>query len=195
MNTLWSGVIAIAFASGLNVYATVLTLGLLDRFEVIELTGPLEALSSPIVLVAALLMYLIEFVADKVPYVDNIWDVVHTIIRPVGGAVLAYSAVGNVDPEWQALAALIGGGVALTSHTAKASARAAVNLSPEPFSNWALSLAEDVIVIALVWLAAAYPWVALGIVIALIALAAYILWKFSRLVRWLWNGRSRVASS
>jgi hypothetical protein len=191
MNALWSAVIAIAFASGLNIYATVLTLGLLGRFEVVELPGHLTALSSTLVLAVALFLFIVEFVADKVPYVDSAWDVLHSFIRPVGGAVLAYSAVADVDPQWQVAAALIGGGVALTSHAAKASARAAANLSPEPFSNWTLSFLEDILAIGVVWLATSHPWLALGVVIVLIALAAYIVVKFSRLIRWLFWGPRR----
>jgi hypothetical protein len=193
MNTLWSAILAISFASGLNIYATVLTLGLLHRFEVVQLPGRLDVLSAAPVLIAAAVLYVIEFVADKIPYVDSVWDVIHSVVRPVGAAVLAYSAVGNVDPQWQVLAALIGGGVALTSHTAKASTRAAANLSPEPFSNWVLSFVEDVLAVGVVWLAAAHPWIALGIVLALIMLAVWIVVKFSRLLRGLWRRRPRLA--
>lgn len=194
MAALWSTLFAVSFASGLNIYATILTLGLLGRFEVIDLPGQLGILRSTPVLAGAAVMYAIEFVADKVPYVDNIWDVIHSIVRPVGGAVLAYSAVGNVDPIWQVLAALIGGSVALTSHTAKASTRAAANLSPEPFSNWILSFIEDVVAVVLVWLAALYPWIALAIAITLLAIAIVIIVKFSRLIRSLWRRQSGDSS-
>lgn len=187
MTALWSTLFAVSFASGLNIYATILTLGVLGRLDIVELPGQLGILGSTPVLAGAGVMYAIEFVADKVPYIDTIWDVIHSVVRPVGGAVLAYSAVGNVDPEWQMAAALIGGSVALTSHAAKASTRAATNVSPEPFSNWILSLTEDVIAVGIVWLAALYPWIALAIVIVLITLAIVIVVKFSRLVRRLWR--------
>jgi hypothetical protein len=128
-------------------------------------------------------------VADKIPYIDSLWDMIHSIVRPIGGALLAYSAVGNVDSQWQLLAALLGGGIALTSHTAKASTRAAANVSPEPFSNWILSFGEDITVVALVSLALMYPWVALGIVTVLFVLALVIIVKFSRFIRRLWGRR------
>lgn len=189
MTSLWSTLLAVSFASGLNIYATVLTLGLLGRFEVVQLPGQLTVLSSTIVLIGAAVLYVIEFVADKIPYVDTVWDVIHALIRPLGAAVLAYSAVGNVDSEWQILAALLGGGIALTSHTAKASTRAAANLSPEPFSNWILSFVEDVLVVGLVSLAVTYPWVALTAVLVLLTIATIVIVKFSRLIRRLWARR------
>lgn len=190
MSAVWSTLFAVSFASGLNIYATVLALGLLGRLEVVELPGQLGVLTSNFVLAGAAIMYAIEFVADKIPYIDNIWDVIHSVIRPIGGAVLAYSAMSSVDEEWQMVAALIGGSVALTSHAAKASTRAATNVSPEPFSNWALSFAEDVLAVGLVWLAALYPWIALAVVLVLITLALVIVVKFSRLIRRLWRRRT-----
>jgi hypothetical protein len=187
MTTLWSTLLAVSFASGLNIYATILTLGLLGRFQFVQLPGQLDLLSSIPVLVGAAIFYVMEFIADKIPYVDSIWDMIHTVIRPIGAAVLAYSAVGAVDPQWQMLAALVGGSVALTSHTAKASTRAAANLSPEPFSNWVLSFVEDVVAVGLVSLAVTYPWIALGIVTILTAIACFIIVKFSRWIRRLWR--------
>ena len=187
MATLWSTLLAVSFASGLNIYATILTLGLLGRFDIVQLPGQLDIVTSLPVLAGAATLYAIEFIADKVPYIDSIWDMIHTVIRPLGGAVLAYSVVGSVDPEWQVLAALVGGSVALTSHTAKASTRAAANLSPEPFSNWVLSFGEDVLAVGLVSLAVMYPWIALAIALVLITLAVVIIVKFSRLIRRLWR--------
>jgi len=122
---------------------------------------------------------MIEFVADKIPYVDNVWDAVHTIIRPAAGALLAYGVVGHVDPAWQLIAALVGGSVALTSHTAKASTRAAVNVTPEPFSNWLLSLSEDGVSFLLVWLTASHPAIAAVFVIVLGSTALYLIWKLA----------------
>jgi hypothetical protein len=187
MATLWSTLFAVSFASGLNIYATILTLGLLGRFDIVQLPGQMDVVSSTPVLAVAAILYAIEFVADKIPYIDSIWDMIHGVIRPIGGAVLAYSAAGNVDPQWQMLAALIGGSVALTSHAAKASTRAAANLSPEPFSNWLLSFGEDVVAVGLVSLAVMYPWIALGIALVLITLAIVIIVKFSRFVSRLWR--------
>jgi hypothetical protein len=181
---------AISFASGLNVYATVLALGLLDRFDALELPPTLSIVSSTPVLIVAAIMYAVEFVADKIPYIDSVWDSVHTIIRPLAGAILAYSTVGDVSPEYQLLAALAGGSLALTAHAAKASTRAAVNVSPEPLSNWLLSLAEDGIAFSLVWVSTAYPLVALGIVVVLVVIAVAVIVAFSRLVRRVWPRRA-----
>src|ERR1700733_1829201 len=126
------------FSSGLNLYATIATLGLLQRFDVIHLPVSLKVLSHPWVVGIAIAIYLIEFFADKIPYVDTFWDAIHTVIRPPAAALLAYSASGGVPPEWRWGAALLAGGVALTSHGTKARARAAVNTSPVAFSDWSL---------------------------------------------------------
>jgi hypothetical protein len=171
-----------AFAAGLNIYATVLALAALHRFDIIHLPAGMHLLASTPVIVAAGTLYAIEFVADKVPFVDSVWDAINTFIRPAAGALLAYGIVGPVEPQWQVVAALAGGGVALTSHLAKASTRAAVNVSPEPFSNWILSLLEDLLVFAVMWLVGTHPVAASVVVLLLIVLAAAIIWKFSRLV-------------
>src|SRR5438105_15057744 len=136
MTGLLSAVLGISFAAGLNAYGTVLALGAFDRLGLIHLPPSLHVVSTTRVMLAAAFLYAVEFVADKVPWIDSIWDGVHSVIRPVAGALLAYGVVGNVDPQWHLIAALAGGTVALTSHAAKASTRAAVNVSPEPFSNW-----------------------------------------------------------
>ncbi len=135
------------FSSGLNLYATIATLGLLERYRIIHLPGSLQVLSHPWVLGIALALYAIEFLADKIPYVDTVWDAVHTLIRPPAAALLAYGATVAAPAEWRWSAALLAGGVALTSHSTKASTRAAVNTSPEPFSNWLLSLGEDALAV------------------------------------------------
>ena len=172
-----------AFAAGLNIYATVLALAAMHRFEIIHLPAGMALLASTPVMIAAGILYAIEFVADKVPLVDSIWDAINTVIRPAAGALLAYGIVGAVEVQWQIVAALVGGGIALTSHVAKASTRGAVNLSPEPFSNWVLSLAEDTPVFVVMWLVGTHPVAASIVVLLLIALAVTIIWKFSRLVR------------
>jgi hypothetical protein len=125
----------------------------------------------------ALTMFLIEFIADKVPYVDSAWDAVHTFVRPPAAAIIAYSAFGQVSEEWKVGAALLAGGVALTSHGAKASTRAAANTSPEPVSNWILSLFEDGLAVFLAWMAAAHPLLTAGIVVVLVLLAVLVIWK------------------
>lgn len=171
------------FSSGLNVYATVATLGLLQYFQVFCLPQTLQGLSHPWVFGTAIALYLIEFIADKIPFFDTLWDVIHTFIRPPAAAVLAYAAAGGASEEWRWGAALLAGGVALTSHGTKASARAAVNTSPEPFSNWVLSFGEDVLAIWLTWMATAHPLVTSIIVVALVALSAYLLYHLFRFAR------------
>lgn len=171
------------FSSGLNLYATVATLGLLERFGVIHLPPSLHGLAHPAVVILAVVLYAVEFIADKVPYVDTIWDAVHTFIRPPAAAVLAYAAVGAAPAEWRWLAALLAGGVALTSHGTKASTRAAVNTIPEPLSNWALSLGEDVLAVWLTWMATAHPYVTTFLVIALVGLCAFLLFHLFRFAR------------
>jgi hypothetical protein len=171
------------FSSGLNLYATVATLGLLQRYGVIHLPAPLEILAHPWVLGIAAALYLLEFFADKVPYVDTVWDAVHTFIRPPAAALLGYGAAGAAAPEWRWGAALLAGGVALASHGTKASARAAVNTSPEPFSNWVLSFGEDLLAVWLTWMATAHPIATTVIVVALVALSAFLLFHLFRFLR------------
>jgi hypothetical protein len=183
MTNLLSAVLGVSFAAGLNTYATVLALGVMHRLGVVHLPSQLDVIGrTPIIAVAALL-YVVEFVADKVPIIDSVWDAIHTVIRPVAGAVLAYGLVGQVDPQWQVIAALAGGGIALTSHTAKASTRAAVNMSPEPFSNWLLSLLEDGVSFVLVWLTASHPLLAFVLALLFVSAAIYIIWKLSHFAR------------
>jgi uncharacterized protein DUF4126 len=171
------------FSSGLNLYATVATLGLLERFGVIHLPQSLHVLSHPAVLSIAVVLYIVEFFADKIPYVDTAWDMVHTFIRPPAAAFLAYSAAGAAPAEWRWAAALLAGGVALTSRGTKASARAAVNTTPEPLSNWALSFGEDVLAVWLTWMATAHPLATTAIVVALVALSAFLLFHLFRFAR------------
>jgi hypothetical protein len=171
------------FSSGLNLYATVATLGLLERFGIIHLPASLHALSHPAVLIIAAVLYLLEFFADKVPYIDTAWDLLHTFIRPPAAALLAYSAAGAAPAEWRWAAALLAGGVALTSHGTKASARAAVNTVPEPISNWALSFGEDTLAVWLTWMATTHPVATTIIVVALLALSAFLLLHLFRFAR------------
>jgi Domain of unknown function (DUF4126) len=171
------------FSSGLNLYATIATLGLLQRYGIIHLPKPLQVLSHPWILGIALSLYAIEFLADKIPYVDTIWDVVHTLIRPPAAALLAYSATAAAPPEWRWGAALLAGGVALTSHGTKASTRAAVNTSPEPFSNWLLSFGEDTLAVWLTWMATVHPTATIVVCAFLIVLAGYLLFYLFRFLR------------
>src|ERR1700751_157106 len=171
------------FSSGLNLYATIATLGLLQRFGVIHLPAPLQVLAHPWVLGIAIALYAIEFLADKIPYVDTVWDAIHTLIRPPAAALLAYGASLGAPPEWRWAAALLAGGVALTSHGTKASTRAAANTSPEPFSNWALSFGEDALAVWLTWLAAVHPTATIVVVVILLGIAAFLLFHLFRFLR------------
>lgn len=173
-----------SFASGLNLYATVAAAGLMQRLGVVQLPEPLHVLADPIVLGVALVLFVIEFIADKIPYVDTVWDGVHTFIRPPAAAILSYSAfAGSLPEEWKLAAALVAGSVALTSHGAKASTRAAVNTSPEPVSNWTLSFLEDGLAIFLAWMAAEHPLLTAAIVVVLVAIAVLVIRKLFRFFR------------
>jgi Domain of unknown function (DUF4126) len=171
------------FSSGLNLYATIATLGILQRSHIIHLPVSLQVLAHPWVIGVAVALYVVEFFADKIPYVDTIWDTIHTLIRPPAAAVLAYASAGAASPEWRWCAALLAGGVALTSHGTKASTRAAVNSIPEPFSNWTLSLGEDVLAVWLSWMAAAHPTATIVIVALLVVLALFLLFHLFRFLR------------
>lgn len=171
------------FSSGLNLYATIATLGLLQRYGVIHLPQQLQVLAHPWVLGIAIALYVIEFLADKIPLVDTVWDAIHTVIRPPAAALLAYGAAGAAPPEWRWGAALLAGGVALTSHGTKASTRAAANASPEPFSNWALSLGEDALAVWLTWLATVHPTATIVVVSILLVIAAFLIFHLFRFLR------------
>jgi hypothetical protein len=171
------------FSSGLNLYATVATLGLLQHFGVLHLPPGLQVLAHPWVVGVAIALYLIEFLADKIPYLDTIWNAIHTFIRPPAAALLTYAAAGAAPTEWRWAAALLAGGVALTSHGTKASARAAVNTSPEPLSNWILSFGEDILAVWLTWMATTHPLATSIIVAALVALSVFLLYHLFRFAR------------
>jgi hypothetical protein len=174
-----------SFASGLNLYLTVAVAGLFQRLGIVQLPEPLVVLSNPVVLGIAITLFVIEFVADKVPYIDSVWDAAHTFIRPPAAALLSYSAFAGegIPQEWKLGAALLAGSVALTSHGAKASTRAAANLSPEPFSNWTLSLLEDGIVVFLAWMAAEHPLITAALVVVLVIAATFVIWKLFSYLR------------
>jgi Domain of unknown function (DUF4126) len=181
--------LGVAWASGINLYAAILVLGYLGATGAMVLPPDLQILASPIVLLAAGAMYLVEFFADKVPGVDNAWDTLHTFIRIPAGAALAAGAVGDVDPSITLAAAIIGGGLAAGTHAVKAGSRVLINTSPEPFSNWFVSLGEDVAVVAGLWTALHYPWVFLGGLLVFILLSVWLLprlWRgIKRVFRWL----------
>ncbi len=172
---LLGSVLGLGFLAGIRLYATVLVVGLALHFHILQLKPGMEGLQVLAdwrVLIVAGVAFLAEFFADKIPYLDSAWDAVHTFIRPVGAAVLAASALVDMDPALRTCAAILAGGVALTSHSGKAATRALVNHSPEPFSNVALSFLEDAIVPAGVWLATAHPLITLGVVLVLVVVTA-----------------------
>jgi hypothetical protein len=189
-----------AWLSGFNLYATVLTLGLLQRLHLVQLPGDLDYLSRWWVIGVAAALYLVEFFADKVPVVDSIWDAIHTFIRVPAGAVLAASAFAHFDPAVRVIALLAGGTLALGSHGTKATVRMAANTSPEPFSNIILSTLEDIFTIALTALAAFHPVVILVIVLIFVLLMIWLGPKIVRAIRrmlrevWLLMGGARTAT-
>jgi len=179
--------LASGLASGLNVYASVAILGLIQYAGWVALPAPMDAMSHPWVIAAALILYLIEFVADKIPYVDSAWDAVHTFIRIPIGALLAAGMFSQFPGHWQVIMAMAGGFLAFQAHGTKASLRVAANASPEPFSNWALSIGEDVLVAVLLWLAAKHPYVSLAVVAALVVGSFFLLRLIFRTFARLWR--------
>ena len=172
-----------SLAAGVNLYATVAILGLASRYQWVALPEQFKAFDNPWIIGAAGVLYVIEFVADKVPWVDSLWDSVHTLIRPVGGAVIAVASLGDASPAMTAGIAILGGVVSASSHATKAGTRVAANASPEPFSNWILSLTGDAFVIGLSFITLKFPLVALGVSVAiliLIVMVARSLWKWLR---------------
>jgi hypothetical protein len=172
-----------AWASGINLYATIATLGVLGATGNFALPPDLQILAHPMVIGAAALMYCVEFFADKTPGVDTAWDTLHTFLRIPAGAALAAGALGTVSPEAQVAALIIGGGLAATSHTLKAGTRVLINTSPEPFSNWAASVAGDVAVFGGVLLAVYEPTVFLGLLAVFVAVAAWAIPRLWRVIR------------
>jgi hypothetical protein len=172
-----------SLTSGVNLYATVAILGLAARFQWVTLPPQYQVFNHDWIIGAALVLYAVEFVADKIPWVDSIWDSVHTFIRPVGGALVAAATVADgASPVFEGVIALLGGTIAASSHFTKASTRVAANASPEPFSNWALSLFEDVFVISLGVLAIKYPLAAFVVsVLILVTIVLALRWIVRKL--------------
>jgi hypothetical protein len=162
-----------AWTSGINLYATVTVLGLLQKLGAVKLPGGLDVLDNWAIIGVAGGLYAVEFFADKIPYVDSVWDVIHTFIRVPAGAIVAYAAVSEMDPSFSIPAALVGGGLAFSSHGTKAAARIGANLSPEPVSNWTLSLLEDGLAIGGVFLAVFAP---VAIIAILILFVVFFFW-------------------
>lgn len=170
----------LAWASGIRVYAVLFFAGLMQRLGLLELPGSLEVLAHPWVLAASGAMLVAELLADKIPLVDSAWDAAHTFVRIPAGAVLAAASLGQADPVWVALAAILGGSIAAGTHAAKAGGRAVINSSPEPVSNWAASIGEDLLVPVGLLMAVELPLVFLGL-LALFLLG--VLWMLPKLAR------------
>jgi hypothetical protein len=172
-----------SFAAGINLYATVAILGLASRYGWVSLPSEYHVFDNDWVIGLAILLFIVEFFADKIPWVDTIWDALHTVVRPVGGALIAVAALGEASPGLTALIALMGGTAAFSSHATKAGTRVVANSSPEPFSNWVLSLGEDAFVIGLGLLALKYPLAALVVCVLLMAVIAASLTLLVRVFR------------
>jgi len=184
----------VAWASGINLYAAVLMLGLLGSSGNMVLPQNLEILMNPLVLSAAGAMYLIEFVADKVPGIDNSWDGLQTFIRIPAGAALAAGAIGEVNPAISLAVAILGGSLAAGTHATKAGSRVLINTSPEPVSNWIASLSEDILVIAGLWTALHYPLTFLACLAAFIIMMVWLLPKIWRSVKWIFRKLANLFS-
>ena len=172
-----------AWTSGINLYATVAALGIAGRAEMINLPPDLQVLMHPAVIAVACIMYVIEFFADKVPYVDSGWDVLHTFIRVPAGAILAARSLGDMNPALELVALLGGGAIALAAHGTKATTRLAINASPEPFSNWFASVTEDLAVLGGIWMIFNHPVLMLILVLSFLALVAWLAPKLFRLAK------------
>ncbi len=172
-----------AWASGINLYATILMLGLMGTTGSIDLPPGLEILENPGVLVAAGLMYCVEFFADKIPGVDTVWDAIHSFIRIPAGALLAGAAFAQIAPEAELIGLILGGGLSAATHFAKAGSRVLINTSPEPVSNWTASIGEDIVVVAGLWTALNYPVLFIVLLVVFVALMIWLMPKLWRGIR------------
>lgn len=172
-----------SYASGLRLYSTVAVLGLLQHYGVVHLPASLSVLGNPIIIVAALALYALEFFADKIPYAGSIWNAAHTFIRPPAAAVLSYAALSTAPSEWRILGALLGAGVAFSSHSIKTALRTPLEASPEPFSTSIFSLAEDALAAAVAWFSAVHPIIAILAVAALLTAMIFAAVKLYQVFR------------
>lgn len=177
--------LAFAVGAGVNLYATVLVLGLVARYDWVELPSAFDPLGATWVIGVAATLYVLEFLADKIPWIDTAWDAAHSLVRPIGAAVVAVTALGPADPGLQVVAALLGGTIGASAHAAKAGTRLAVNTSPEPATNVFVSLAEDGFVVGLVVLLVTHPWIGVAVAGAALAAVAVVVVLLLRL----WRGR------
>jgi len=166
-----------SFAAGINLYATVAILGLASRYGWVDLPPQYQVFDNDWIIGGAIALYVVEFLADKIPWLDSAWDAVHTLIRPVGGALIAIATIGDVSPATQTLVGLLGGALATGTHLSKSGTRAVANASPEPFTNWILSIGEDLFVVGLGTLALEYPAAAaLVVVVCVVLMVAFATW-------------------
>ena len=172
-----------AWTSGINLYATVAALGIAGQMDLIDLPQNLHVVMHPAVIVVACVMYLIEFFADKIPYVDSGWDALHTFIRVPAGAVLAARSLGDMNPALEFAALLAGGTLAFTAHGAKAATRLAINASPEPFSNWIASFTEDVAVLGSIWMIFNHPMIMIFLIVIFLIAMVWFVPKIFRLAK------------
>ena len=187
-----------SWASGVNLYLTIAALGISDRVGWITLPGDMEIISHPLIIIVAGILYLVEFVADKIPYVDSVWDSIHTFIRPLGGAAIGYLAMAGAGPALQVPVALLTGSVAMDSHLTKATTRVAINTSPEPFTNSVASVTEDASVVGVMFLIMQHPIIAAALVILFIVFSIWFLKKMfrflKRVFRFLSGGGEKVTT-
>ena len=181
----------LSWASGIRLYMTLFVAGLFARAGWVQLPPALDVLQAPWVMAITGILLLVEFLADKVPGVDSAWDAVQTFIRIPAGAVLGAAALGQMDPQWTAVAGILGGTFAAGAHMTKAGSRALINTSPEPFSNWVASFSEELAVLGGLWTAFYHPWVMLALLILFFLASLWLLPKLWRGLRWLF-GRLRV---
>ena len=184
-----------AWLSGINLYATVLTLGLLQRFHLANLPGDLGYLAHTWILILSGALFAVQFIADKIPAVDSAWDVVHTFIRIPAGAILAAAAFAHLDPGVRLVALLVGGGIALSSHGTKTATKLAANTSPEPISNMALGLAGDVVSVGGTVLMAAHPIFMIGLVVLAVIFSVLLVRWIFRMMRRIFKPQTRAAAA
>lgn len=177
----------VAWASGINLYGTLLALGIMSNTGYVDLPVGLEIVGDPLVLAAAGLMYAVEFFTDKIPGVDTGWDTLHTFVRIPAGALLAAGAIGDVQPAAELAAAIVGGSIAASSHFTKAGSRVIINTSPEPVTNWSASILEDIAVFVGIWASIQHPYIFIAILAVILAITIWLLPK-------LWRGIKRIFS-
>ncbi len=189
MNSISTAAMAagLSWASGIRLYMALFVAGLFGRLEWVTLPPSLEILQSPWVLGITGLLTVVEFLADKIPGLDSVWDAIQTFIRIPAGAVLGAAAMGHMDPAWTAGAALLGGTFAAGAHATKAGSRAMINTSPEPLSNWTASISEDATVLGALWAAFFHPWVLFAFLIVFFVFAIWLLPKLWRGLRWIFQ--------